>query len=664
MPKDEIYSEGVRSVFSYFTFYFSGTIVCKQTKLRNLVLDNDLFFVFSFVMFCLLIPSFVYDMSSIFNQLMKIVLSLFAIPSLSFIVRHVSWNRQVDNMFQYFGRESLSIYVTHNGPFAFLLVLSNYVTLSSVDNILCFLFLLIFSLFICYASIWIKNIVSISPVLELFLYGKSYKKKIDMNIYFINPPFKAEYGKFSRESRSPAITKSGALYYPLWLIYAALYSSKQGHNVSFLDAPAKQLNEEQSLNIIRKTDNEHSLFVLDTSTPSIKSDVAFAGKLKALYPHSFVVLVGTHPSACAEETLGYSDAVDAVAIGEYDCIMNELANVLDAGKDLREVRGLCFWDGKEFVRTAPMPPMKNLDDLPFASQFIKEHLNERDYFFAAATYPSIQIFTGRGCPFRCNFCVYPQTMHGHAFRARSAENVVAEFEYIAANFPDVKEVVIEDDTFTANKKRVLDICRLLVEKKLNKRLKWLCNARVDLDLETMLAMKKAGCRLIIPGIESGSQQILDNIKKGTKVEYFYQYVANAKKAGLLIHACYMVGNQGETRETMEETLRLALRLNTDTAQFFPLIPYPGTEAYQWARENNYIETDYEKYCLPDGTHNTVLSLPDLSAGEMVDFCNRARKKYYLRASYILHRLRVGLRNPSDLKRSLKAFAKLKRYLFK
>ncbi len=106
-----------------------------------------------------------------------------------------------------------------------------------------------------------------------------------MNIYFINPPFKAEYGKFSRESRSPAITKSGALYYPLWLIYAALYSRKQGHIVSFLDAPAKQLNEEQSLDIIEKTNNEHSLFVLDTSTPSIKNDVAFAGKLKAIYPH-------------------------------------------------------------------------------------------------------------------------------------------------------------------------------------------------------------------------------------------------------------------------------------------------------------------------------------------------------------------------------------------
>lgn len=484
-----------------------------------------------------------------------------------------------------------------------------------------------------------------------------------MNVYFINPPFKAEFGKFSRESRSPAITKSGALYYPLWLIYAALYSQKYGHDIRFLDAPAKQLNEEQSLEIIQKEKSEKTLFVLDTSTPSIKNDVAFAEKLKTLYHDSFILLVGTHPSACPEETLDYSSAVDAVAIGEYDNIVKKLADALQEGADIRTVRGLCIRTENGYTRTGAMPPLKDLDDLPFASQFIKEYLDEKDYFFAAATYPSIQIFTGRGCPFRCNFCVYPQTMHGHAFRARSAENVVEEFEYIATNFPDVKEVVIEDDTFTANKKRVLDICRLLVERKLYKRLKWLCNARVNLDLETMRAMKKAGCRLIIPGIESGSQQILDNIKKGTKVEQFYDYVANAKKVGLLIHACYMVGNEGETKETMEETLKLALKLNTDTAQFFPLIPYPGTEAYCWAKSHGYIKADYAEYCLPDGTHNTVLSTPELSAEEMVAFCNMARKKYYLRPSYILHRLRVGLANPSDLKRSIKAFGKLKHYLF-
>ena len=484
-----------------------------------------------------------------------------------------------------------------------------------------------------------------------------------MKICFVNPPFKAEYGKFSRESRSPAITKSGALYYPLWLIYAAAYCEKAGYDICFLDAPAKQMNEEQSMEYIVRNASDATLFVYGTSTPSIKNDVAFSVAVKERFPSTFALLVGTHPSARPEETLGYSSLIDAVAIGEYDNVVLELAEALKNGGDVTQVRGLCF-NGKEGCRrTAPMPAMRNLDEIPFASEFIHKYLDPRDYFFAAATYPAIQIFTTRGCPFRCNFCVYPQTMHGHAFRTRSAESIVAEFEYIANNFPDVKEVVIEDDTFTANKKRVMEVCSLLVERKLNKRLRWLCNARVNLDLETMLAMKKAGCRLIIPGIESGSQQILDNIKKGTKVEQFQEYVDNAKKAGLLIHACYMVGNRGETKETMEQTLELALKLNTDTAQFFPLIPYPGTEAYDWAYENGYIELDYEKYCLPDGTHNTVLSMPHLTAQEMVDFCNMARKKYYLRPRYILHRLRVGLTDFSDLKRSLKAFGKLKHYLF-
>ena len=489
-----------------------------------------------------------------------------------------------------------------------------------------------------------------------------------MHIIFINPPFKAEYGKFSRESRSPAITKSGALYYPLWLIYAAACCEKCGHEVDFIDAPAKPLDENGTLAAVEKMadKDERLFFVLDTSTPSIKSDAAFGARLKDLYALSFILLVGTHPTATAEETLSYNKKIDAVAIGEYDCTVSELASAIEAGLSLQEVRGICFRCGEDFKRMPPMPPIENMDEIPFASKFIKERLDERDYFFAAATYPSIQIFTGRGCPCRCNFCVYPQTMHGHKYRARSPENVVAEFEYIAVHFPDVKEVVIEDDTFTIGKERLSAICNLLIQRKLNRRLRWLCNARVNtLDLATMRLMKKAGCRLIIPGIESGSQQILDNIKKGTKVSQFVPYVKNAKKAGLLVHACYMVGNQGETKETMRQTLNLALKLNTDTAQFFPLIPYPGTEAYEYNKRMGYLtDGDYERYCNEDGTHNTVLNLPDLSMQEMVDFCNYARKKYYLRPRYILHRLRVGLKNPSDLKRSIKAFGKLKTYLFK
>lgn len=488
-----------------------------------------------------------------------------------------------------------------------------------------------------------------------------------MHIIFINPPFKAEYGRFSRESRSPAITKSGALYYPLWLIYAAAYCKEKGHAVDFIDAPAKPLDTEQTIEAIQALQRpERALFVYGTSTPSIKSDVAFAERVKALYPGNFNLLVGTHPTACTEETFGYSDSIDAIAIGEYDFIVERLAAALESGQPLSSVRGLAFrgLEGR-IARNPPAQPIEELDRIPFASRFIKEHLNERDYFFAAATYPMIQIFTGRGCPCKCTFCVYPQTIHGHRYRARSPRNVVEEFAYIAENFPDVKEVVLEDDTFTIDKQRVKDICSLLIGQGIHRRLKWLCNARVNtLDLETMRLMKKAGCRLIIPGIESGNQEILDNIKKGTKIEHVYPYVRNAKKAGILIHACYMVGNMGETKETMMDTLHLALKLNTDTAQFFPLIPYPGTAAYAWAKENGYMSIDYDKYCKEDGTHNTVLSLPHLSAAEMVAFCNYARKKYYLRPRYVLHRLKVGLTNPDDLRRSLKAFSKLWKHLLR
>ncbi len=495
-----------------------------------------------------------------------------------------------------------------------------------------------------------------------------------MKIYFINPPFRAEYGKFSRESRSPAVTKSGALYYPLWLIYAAVWAEKQGHSVEFLDAPAKPLNEAESLSLIRERAEGCRLFVLDTSTPSIYRDIAFGEALKARYPEAFIALVGTHPTAVPEETLRLGPGIDLIARREYDFTISRLASLIEGSASREEalsglsgILGISFRDGAGLIHHNPDAPyIEKLDEIPMAAEFIRRRLNYRDYFFPAAEYPEIQIFTGRGCPCHCTFCVYPQTMHGHRYRLRSPENVVSEFSYIAENFPDVREIVLEDDTFTIDRRRVEAICRLLIERGLQKRFRWLCNARVNtLDLDTMKLMKKAGCRLLIPGIESGNQGILDAIKKGTTLSQVERYIEDSRKAGLLVHACYMVGNPGENRETIEETLRLALRLNTDTAQFFPLIPYPGTEVYQLAKKNGWLRaSSYEDYCKRDGTHNTVLDLPELSAEEMVNFCDRARRRYYLRPRYILHRLWMGLKDPADLVRSLKAFGKLWRYLLK
>lgn len=488
----------------------------------------------------------------------------------------------------------------------------------------------------------------------------SYSAKI----YFVNPPFKAEYGKFSRENRSPAVTRSGTLYYPLWLIYAAAVCEKDGFSIEFLDAPAKQMNEKNALERISQKAEGTKLFVVSTSTPSIYSDVAFGESLKERYPESWILLVGTHPSALPEETLGISEKIDFVARKEFDYIVRDIARAIESGQDPRSTKGITYRRDGGISSNPDMPYITDLDEIPFAAEFIYRHLNYKDYFFAASEYPEIQLFTGRGCMARCNFCVYPQTMHGHEYRLRTPENVVKEIQYIADHFPDVKEIVIEDDTFTAKKERVLAICKLMVESGLNKRFKWLCNARVNLDLETMKAMKAAGCRLIIPGIESGSQQILNNIKKGTTIKQIEDYIANAKKAGLLVHACYMVGNNGETKETMEETFQLALRLNTDTAQFYPLLPFPGTEAYFWAKTNGYIKGGYSDYVKEDGTINCVLELPDISSGEMVIFCDQARKRYYFRLGYIWYRIISGLKDPADLKRSLKAFNSIKSFLFK
>lgn len=485
-----------------------------------------------------------------------------------------------------------------------------------------------------------------------------------MKIFFINPPFKSEYGKFSRENRSPTVTRSGTLYYPLWLIYAAAVCKKDGFEVEFLDAPAAPLNHRQSYDFIQRHGEGTKLFVIDTSTPSIYNDIAFGDYLKEQYPQAKVMLVGTHPSALPIETFRNAKKIDAIARHEFDYIVRDYARAIRDGLSTEKVQGITYRKGDEIISNPDMEYITELDEIPFAAQFIKEYLNYKDYFFAAAEYPEIQIFTGRGCMAHCNYCVYPQTLHGHQYRLRTPENVVAEFEYISKNFPDVKQIVIEDDTFTAKKQRVVEICNLLIEKGLHKKLRWLCNARVNLDYETMKLMKKAGCHLIIPGIESGSQEILDNIKKGTTLELIHAYIRNAKKAGLNVHACYMVGNKGETKETMEETLRLALELNTDTAQFYPLLPFPGTEAYEWAKSNGYIKGDYSDYCKEDGTINCVLELPNISSEEMVEFCDNARKKYYWRMSYILHRLWAGLRNPDDLKRSFKAFGKFKKYLFK
>ena len=482
-----------------------------------------------------------------------------------------------------------------------------------------------------------------------------------MKVLLLAAPFKTELGKFSRASRSPAITKSGTIYNPLWLAYACAYLEKNNQECMLLDSCADQLNEEKTLEKIKEFNPQ--LIILDTTTPSIVSDIKYAEYIKKSMPNVHICVVGTHPSILTDEVLDMSNSVDSIARHEYDATSVDLAKALEEGRDLSTVDGISYKKEGQHIHNQDRAYLENLDDIPFVSEVYKKHLNINNYFFSAATLPMVMIMTGRGCPSRCFFCVYPQTFHGHKYRLRSADNVVAEFEWIVNNLPEVKSIGIEDDTFTANPDRAKEICRKLIAKGINKKVKWWANTRVHTDLELMKLMKKAGCRLIIPGFESGSQEILKNIHKGTTVEQAYTYMKNARRARLLVHGCFMVGNKGETKETMQKTLDFAMKLMPDSAQFFPLIPYPGTEAYAWAKENGYIKTfDYSKWLKEDGMHECVLNLPNLSSEELVEFCDYARRKFYLRPKYLIYKAIQSITNFDEMKRNLKAFGKLIKYM--
>lgn len=484
-----------------------------------------------------------------------------------------------------------------------------------------------------------------------------------MRIALVNPPFKTEYGKFSRASRSPAITKSGTLYYPIWLAYACGLLEMNGHEVLLLDSCAEMLDLDATAAKVEAFLPE--LVVVDTSTPSIADDVRSAIRFKEASSSPFVCLVGTHPSALPDEVMGMDVRIDCIARREYDQTLLELANCLNNKENIAGVAGLSYRKGGKVVHAEDRPYLQDLDAFPFVSQVYKNHLNIENYFFAAGEYPMVMIMTGRGCASHCFFCVYPQAFHGHKYRLRSAANVADEFEYIAREFPQVKSVGIEDDTFTADRARVQEICQLLIARGIHKKLHWWANTRVTLNFETMMLMKKAGCRLVIPGFESGDQTILNNIRKGIKVDQSRQYVINAQKAGLLVHGCFMVGNKGETRATMGKTLEFACATNPDTAQFFPMIPYPGAEAFGWAKEHGHLSTlDYSKWLTEDGLHQCVVNLPGLPAQELVSFCDDARRKYYLRPRYLFKKLLQTIVSTNERKRTLKSFRQFRKFLFK
>jgi len=478
-----------------------------------------------------------------------------------------------------------------------------------------------------------------------------------VKVLCLNPPFLQQ---FSREQRSPAVTKSGTIYYPMWLAYAAGALIQDGHDVELIDAVPRNWTHGHVAEHVERS--KPDLIVIATSTPSIANDLAVGAACKTACPDTITVFVGVHVSAVPEETLRGNASADAVVIGEYELTLCELAGHLHDPRDRwRTIPGLAFRLGSDIIRTAPRPLNEQLDDLPMVAEVYRKFLNFKDYFYSIARYPEVTLITSRGCLHHCIYCVYPQNLTGRRVRFRDIEKVLDEWEFVETHFEGVRELFIEDDAMTLDAVR----CQALMRRKIERgiRIGFTANSRADVDFETLKWLKKGGCRLLCVGFESGSQTILDRMNKKLTLEQSRRFVRDAKRAGIMVHGCYLVGLPEETEETLEATLAFAKELNTDTAQFFPLMVYPGTEAFEWARSSGYLATnDFSCWLTPEGLHNCVVNRPELSHTQLVAFCDRARREFYLRPRYILFKLRQILTRPDEAVRTLKSLRKFWKYL--
>jgi radical SAM superfamily enzyme YgiQ (UPF0313 family) len=272
-------------------------------------------------------------------------------------------------------------------------------------------------------------------------------------------------------------------------------------------------------------------------------------------------------------------------------------------------------------------------------------------------HPYVSLYTTRGCPAQCTFCLWPQTLSGHPWRKRSTDDVAREMANAKQYWPNVKEFFFDDDTFNIQKARTIELCGKL--KPLG--LTWSCTSRVTTDYETLKAMKEAGCRLLIVGYESGDPQILKNIKKGATVERARQFTKDCHKLGLVVHGDFILGLPGETRETINNTIAFAKELDVETIQVSVAHAYPGTELYDHVVKNGFMVADNKM--VDEGGHQLAhIQYPGLPADEILGLVHRFYDEYYFRPRAVFRILKKAAFDGSERKRlfkEAKAFLKLR-----
>jgi hopanoid biosynthesis associated radical SAM protein HpnJ len=467
-----------------------------------------------------------------------------------------------------------------------------------------------------------------------------------MRTLFLNPP---SYEGFDggAGARYQAKREIRSYWYPTWLAQPAAIVPGS----LLVDAPPAGL----TLADVVPLAGRHDLAVVHTSSPTFAGDIKVAEALKAANPALMVGFVGPKVAVEPEQSLLASTAIDFVAREEFDFTIAEVAE----GRPLASVDGISYTghDGQP-VHNADRRILEDMDRLPFVTPVYKRDLRPEDYYIGYLLHPYVSLYTGRGCRSRCTFCLWPQTVGGHRYRTRSVASVLEEAALVRELFPQVKELFFDDDTFTDDRERAAEIARGLGRLGIT----WSCNAKANVPRETLKVLADNGLRLLLVGYESGSQQILINIKKGLRVERARRFAADCRELGITVHGTFILGLPGETRETIQETIRFAREVNPHTIQVSVAAPYPGTEMHRQAVENGWLRDDGGDLVGQDGTQLAALSYPHLQHTEILESVDAFYKRFYFRAGKLAEMSAELLRHPEMTGRRLREGAEFRRFL--
>ena len=436
-----------------------------------------------------------------------------------------------------------------------------------------------------------------------------------MNISLINPSSRVETSE-KIEFFTP----------PLSIAYLAGALRDDGHRVQLIDNAVENLSLEEIISRVRDSD----IVGVTSTTPTFSTAVRYIEAIKSELPNVFVIAGGVHVSFMPDEAL--KKGADAVCIGEGERTIVELAERIERGGDMADLRGICYREGERIKFNPPRRFEENLDALPLPAYDL---LPMEKYSVVGRRLEYFPVISSRGCPFGCIYCVTSRFM-GKKFRAKSAVRVGEELQWLMDEF-GAKQIAFSDDTFTLNRKRVEEICREMKERGLD--IRWSCSSRVDtVSGELSSTMAGAGCTLIYFGVESASENVLKFYRKKIDIKKAKDAVSTVKKKGMLAACSFILGAPMETESEMMETIETAVRLNPDYAQFSVLTPYPGTELYETAKKNQWLLTeDFDEYT----AGKPVLKNFHLSPERIYEMLKYAYRRSYLRPGYILKRILAG-----------------------